>query len=323
MKDIELMYHGRRHAVPNSWERLSAAQFVRLTGDIMRMAAGELSPGEVRVRLLCDIMGWKMRKFTDGEHIACLLSLASQLTFLFRIEYPEGTFVLDDLDAESRERCLRTDPFHLDHPLARVLRRLDYRYVPDLCFAAQLLPELTVGGETFRGYTFRLSHGRVTCSLTALQYIEAGSLESGGADALPLLAAVLYFPADRPYSSGEAHRLADTFARLDAVTLAAVAFNFRAVCNFLLTRTPFSLLTKFEGKRASLITTDASDALYDLSRDGLGDVRQVEQMNVLTYLRILRKKTIEAVRNLHGMGWDRLRIGNEVGLSGDIIDKIL
>ena len=49
-------------------------------------------------------------------------------------------------------------------------------------------------------------------------------------------------------------------------------------------------MTKFNEKPTHPITTDAADALYDLSADGLGNATAVEQLNVLTYLRILRKK---------------------------------
>ena len=46
-------------------------------------------------------------------------------------------------------------------------------------------------------------------------------------------------------------------------------------------------------------------------------------MNVITYLKVLRKKTIDAVRDMKGFGWDKLKISNEVGLPINIIDKIL
>ena len=46
-------------------------------------------------------------------------------------------------------------------------------------------------------------------------------------------------------------------------------------------------------------------------------------MNMLTYLKVLRKKTVDAVKDLHGIGWDKVKISSEVGLPIDIIDKIL
>ena len=46
-------------------------------------------------------------------------------------------------------------------------------------------------------------------------------------------------------------------------------------------------------------------------------------MNVLTYLKILRKNTISAVRDMKGFGWDKLKISNEVGLPVSVINDII
>ena len=99
--------------------------------------------------------------------------------------------------------------------------------------------------------------------------------------------------------------------------------NFTAVNNFIFRKTEFSLLTKFDLPKENAITTDATDALYDLSKDGLGNASQVERMNVLTYLRILRKKTIDGVKALRAAGMDVAKIANEVGLPLEIVKKII
>ena len=46
-------------------------------------------------------------------------------------------------------------------------------------------------------------------------------------------------------------------------------------------------------------------------------------MNVLTYFKILRKKTIDAVKEMKSIGWNKLKISNEVGLPVSVIDDIL
>lgn len=144
-----------------------------------------------------------------------------------------------------------------------------------------------------------------------------------GEASLPLLAAVLY-SGKGEYSSEKAQKLAQRFRKLPANTLMAIALNFTAVNNFLFSKTEFSLLTQFAVHPGSCsITTDATDALYDLSKDGLGNAHQVEQMNVLTYLRILRKKTIDGVKSLKASGMEVAKIATEVGLPIDIINKIV
>ena len=322
MKDIKLIYKGQIYSVPNRWEQLSSQQFIRLVSDLFLMSAGKLSAGEVRINYLCDMMEWKKSRFRSEEQIANLITISEQITFIFQINYPENNEVLGGLDKDTYNQCRRIDPYRLNIPLARILRKLDYHYVVDLCFCKQLLPEVFIGDIRHSGYTIDTSFGMLTCSLTALQYIEARELIDRGAESLPLMASILYFPS-KQYDSEQAHSLAKDFARLPQDVLAAISFNFQAFNNYLFSRTSFSLLSKFIPKPDRPITTDASDALYDLSKEGLGDARQVEQMNVLTYFKVLRKKTIDAVKDMKGFGWDKAKISNEVGLPISIIDKIL
>lgn len=322
MKDIELVYKGEIHRIPNRWDAMNDRQYIRLVGDFLRMAAGELSAGEVRINWLCNIMDWNKRKFHSEEQIANLVTISEQLTFMFQINYPDNNSVLDGVDEDTYELCRRVDPYRLNIPLARVLRRLDYQYVIDLCFCAQLIPSVQIDGHSFPGYRIETSFGTLTCSLTALQYVEAQGLIERGEESLPLLAAILYYP-EKEYNSERAHGLANDFAKFPLETLTAISFNFQAFNNYLFSKTSFSLLSKFAHKPKQPITTDASDALYDLSKEGLGNAKQIEQMNVLTYLKVLRKKTIDAVKDMKGFGWDKLKISEEVGLPISVIDKIL
>ena len=318
MKDIELIYKGETHSIPNRWEAMNYRQYIRLVGDFLRMAAGELSAGEVRINWLCDIMGWDKRKLHSEEQIANLIAISEQLTFMFQINYPDNNAVLDGVS----ELCRRIDPYRLNIPLARVLRRLNYQYVIDLCFCAQLIPSIQIGEHSYPGYRIETGFGMLTCSLTALQYIEAQDLIDRGSESLPLLAAILYYP-EKEYHSERAHELAKEFAKLPLETLTAISFNFQAFNNYLFSKTSFSLLSKFVYKPKQPITTDASDALYDLSKEGLGNATQIEQMNILTYLKVLRKKTSDAVKDMKGFGWDKAKISEEVGLPISVIDKIL
>lgn len=321
-KDIELVYKGEIHRIPNRWDGMTDRQYVRLVADLLRMAAGKLSAGEVRINWLCDIMGWDKHKFRSEEQVVNLVAISEQLTFMFQINYPDNNAVLDGVDDETYQLCRRIDPYRLHIPLARVLRRLDYQYVVDLCFCAQLIPAVRIGEHSYQGYKIETGYGMLTCSLTALQYVEAQELIEQGDESLPLLAAILYYP-EKEYHSELAHEKAKEFAKLPLELLTAISFNFQAFNNYLFSKTSFSLLSKFVKKPKHPITTDASDALYDLSKEGLGNARQIEQMNVLTYLKVLRKKTIDAVHDMKGFGWDKLKISEEVGLPISVIDKIL
>ena len=321
MKEIELVSNGLLYRIPNSWERLAPMQYLRLAKNLLKMQHGEMSAGEVRIRLLCDLMHWDLRKFRKEDALENLIAISEQLTFLFTIAYPDNNAVLDGLDREQREQCLRTDPFNLRLPIAEKLRKMEYRYVLDLCFCAQLIPSVSIADNTYMGYRVNTDFGQLTLSLTALQYLEARELIAQNEKTLPLMAAILYYPGQ--YNSEGAHTMAKEFAKLPAHTLHAISWNFQALNNFLFTRTSFSLLTKFKERTPSPITTDASDALYDLSADGLGNNSEVEQMNVLTYLRILRKKTIDSVRQMRGMEMDVAKISIETGLPIEVINDII
>lgn len=321
MKDIRFAFRGQEYVIPNSWDGLSTEIFLKTIREYLLVETGQLSVGEFRIRLLCYLMKWNWRKFRDEDAIANLIVFSEQLTFPFRIMYPDDNAALKELSNDDYAVAVRTEPDHIDAPWAKVLQGLGWRYQFDLCFFRQMLPTLQVGEMTYYGYEASLSHHALTTSLTALQYIEARDL-IGKPDSLPLMAAILYMP--QPYDSSQAHALADEFSHLDDIILQAVRMNFEAVNNFLFTKTSFNLLTRFEkdGKTKS-ITTDMTDALYDLSHDGLGNVQEIEQLNVLTYLRILRKKTIDSVRQLHGMKMELDKIATEVGLPIEIITKIV
>lgn len=123
-----------------------------------------------------------------------------------------------------------------------------------------------------------------------------------------------------------ANALASRFAALSDGTLEAIALNFQAFDAYLFLRTHFSILTAgaSTGKiRSGSYLTGATEALYDLSSDGYGDIAAVEQMNVIKYLTILRKKLIESVRAMHSANMDVVKISRRTNLPIDVINKII
>mgnify|MGYP000372168391 FL=1 len=284
-KTISVRANGKEYEIPNSWELLTSGQYLKLIELLSLMENGQYPPGAVKCLFLCYMMKWDLNKIKRDEKVLeNFMSIASQITFIFQEK--------------------------------------DDKLVLDLCFCRQQLPLIFIDKKAYYGYDINTDFQSLTCSLTALQYIEARQLLDMGEESLPLLAAVLYFGKGQ-YSSEKAQKLALQFRKLPANTLRAIALNFTAVNNFLFSKTEFSLLTKFLPQKGSSITTDATDALYDLSKDGLGNANQVEQMNVLTYLRILRKKTIEGVKSLKASGMEMAKIADEVGLPLEVVKQII
>lgn len=185
------------------------------------------------------------------------------------------------------------------------------------CFLAQLVPKF----GRYKGYRIKTGMDTLTCSLTAIQLIEAQAALKGGVKKLPLLAAILYCPA--PYSSEKAHDLAVRFSK-DSVKLQAVALNFQSLVTYLFTKTHFSLLASGTGSdHIPEIATGMIETLYNLSADGMGDVKTVEQMPVIKFLTILRKKLIESVKAMHDAGMDIIAISEKTKLDTKLIKKMI
>ena len=66
-----------------------------------------------------------------------------------------------------------------------------------------------------------------------------------------------------------------------------------------------------------------AESLYNLSADGLGNVDVIEQMPVIKYLTILRKKLIESVTAMNEAGIDLVEISDKTGLSIKTIKQII
>lgn len=293
-QDITIMSGSQTAVIPNSWQGVTPDVFQKFVSNLADHYAGNLTEADIRRRYVLDVMGWRLSRIHDTDTLATVVALADRITFLFTPQQNPTT----------------TYP-HLQPPTTS----------PNLNFFAQFVPTIKIGTTEYQAYSVSTAYNNLTTSLTALQYIEAQQALQQGTPSLPMLAAILYCP--QPYSSTLAQQLAEKMQQLPAVTLMAIQMNFIAFTTALYTQTEFALLSKFQPKKQSPIATDMADALYDLCADGLGTHEQVEQMNLLTYLRILRKKTIEAVRQMRSLEWDVIKISQETTLPVSVVQQII
>lgn len=293
-QDITIMSGSQTAVIPNSWQGVTPDVFQKFVSNLADHYAGNLTEADIRRRYVLDVMGWRLSRIHDTDTLATVVALADRITFLFTPQQNPTT----------------TYP-HLQPPTTS----------PNLNFFAQFVPTVKIGTTEYQAYSVSTAYNNLTTSLTALQYIEAQQALQQGTPSLPMLAAILYCP--QPYSSTLAQQLAEKMQQLPAVTLMAIQMNFIAFTTALYTQTEFALLSKFQPKKQSPIATDMADALYDLCADGLGTHEQVEQMNLLTYLRILRKKTIEAVRQMRSLEWDVIKISQETTLPVSVVQQII
>ena len=322
MTEIRFVVKDREYSIPNAWELLTPDQYIGVCRLLSDFGSGMISIMEVKLRYICLVMDWNPDKIKGSESWQNLYLLANQVNFMFEIVYPAGT--LDGVPKDIRLQTRKTEPVNLPDPYCRYLAKQEYQYRIDACFAKQLVPAFKVGKKRYHGYEIRRDFDRITCNLTAIQFIEARLLLaeiSNSIDKLPLLAAILYYPDT--YNSAGAHRLAESFKSLDPVLLQAISINLQAFTSFLFTQTPFSLLSAGKSEPLPAICTGMLESLYNLSQDGIGDLKTVEQMDCITYLVILRKKLIESVKTMHDYKIEKTEISEKTGLPIKTINQIL
>lgn len=323
MKEIRFSVAGEQYSLPNRWEDLTPEQFIFLCQLLADYGAGKISPMQVKISLVCHCMDWDPQKIKESDAHANLFVLASRISFIFDIVYPDG--VLDAIPAADRSQLRKCEPANLtDRKLSRYLSKQSYSYSVSSSFAAQLIPELKIGRKTIPGYSICTDQGMLTCSLTSLQFLEAIELLPliKTHEQLQLLASILYFEGE--YNAEMAHQRAELFAKVDPVTLQAISLNFQAFTSFLMCKTRFSILrSSADAAQERGISLSSVDELYALASDGLGDVHSLEQLNCITYLSILRRRLIVGVRALRDMKMENSEIAHKTGLHLSIIRQIV
>lgn len=316
---IHFFSASKTYDIPNSWYEIDLLSFPSLFEDLCLLASGGLSLGQVRTRYLIRTFELEGNQLSDDQ-LATLVAFSEEIDFFFDLVYPDG--VIDGMPDEVKKVAQKVFPEKMSPSIhRRVLLRKVPRIVLNNKFCRQLLPELKIGSQTLSGYSINYKYGVLTSNLTAIQFVEAQALV-GHEDKLPLLAAMLYAPACEKFDISIAHQRATDLEQLPATTLAAINFIFGAFVQFVFSSNQYHLLVEGE-QTASPISKGALESLYDLSADGLGNVQEVEQMNVIQYLSILRKKTIDAVKALAAADMDRVDISKETGLPIATINHIL
>jgi hypothetical protein len=309
------------YRIPNAWNTIGPDLFRWLIGVINEYAAGKMSLVELRVKYVCHVMGWNINKIHSDDGMANLYFLSDKVSFLFEIKYDDK--VLMSLLPEEIRIAKTVPPDRLPIHLKRYLSKYEFKYVLKDCFCCQLIPTITVGDATYHGYDINDEFGMLTCSLTALQYIEAQQIVNGDnfEEMLPLLISILYYPGE--YDSEKAKKLAFSFVEVPVDLKWAILFNFKCILNFIFTKTEFKLLTLSKLKESSTIVTGAIESMYNLCNDGIGDANSVERINVITYLTLLRKKLIESIKSMKAYGMKIDEIESESGMPVNIIEEII
>lgn len=309
--------------LPKGWHELTNDQFVILASALMQYAQGKIGPMCVKIALLIKCLGYDSAA-NDERVMSGLTILGNQyFHWIFRIVYPDGA--LDGIPADALKELRNIPPHQCGSVYARAIRKYEYTFQVDAVFCKQFVPELKVGSRTLKGYAISCDFDRVACDLPAIRFAEARELlgRIRNERDYALLAAILYAPAS--YSSAEVADLATEIEKtVDKEIIYAITLNFSAFTTYLFTRTGFDILLNTDKSRDKKdITLGLSESVYSLSEDGYGSISDVESMDCIKYLTILRKKLIEAIRMMKDNEMDIAAISDKTKLPVTLINRIV
>lgn len=308
---------------PSGWEELSPEQWLGVVDSMLEFGSRKCDFTTFQIRLVESIVG----KLPHDPSNAVLCENFFRLTELFSwpyvYTYKDERY--DRLSDRTKELLRYHLPSQLDQgdPEVRIASSFEARVDFDLCFAAQLLPCLP-SDPGMRGYRFSCRGTLASTSITARQYVSAMSLlEALSPDAeyqdeiLSSLLCVLYTRNDcdmEEYPAG----------RIPFNERMAVMYNFRAVNEWLSRLPKYDLLfhrsgTSGDGHKSPL---GMEASLYALTEKGYGDIDTVGGMDLLTYLDVLLKQTVDSILSLHSCRMKPQEIASELGLSVDQVVSI-
>lgn len=322
-------FSDNQYTFPDSWYELNPLQYQALVAVLLDFANGSITADAARAIWFCSIANINPQVVTDaasGQLASENIYRASrELTFFLKIEYSEK---IDHLSKESRKLLHKRPPEELPQtPEIRWASKLQYTYVPDTVFAAQLLPEIKLKKEVFTGYRAKLTGGILDVSLNAQQYIDANTLldeyyKSLNYELLNDLLSILYFPGH--YNSEEIQLHAGKFETVSPIIKHAVLLNFQALTQFLALKTKYGLMwSRITNKKAPQISVGFGDTIYSLAKLGYGTVEELSHINLMKFLDLSLKNIIDTVSYLNENEVSLAEIASKTGLSIANIQKLI
>lgn len=318
--------NGKTHKIKDQWEELSSNEYLNMLDYIFMFMAGKISLMELRQMTFFLLSGIRIRlshKNTDKQS-ENVYRIAQRMVFMLRVEY-ENKKAFNKLRKETREKLTRYLPHELDQTSdVRWADKAEKQIVPDLVFAANLIPSIGRRRHILPGYKFQLDDNILTTSLTAAQFIDAQTVaveiqESGSEKLLNMLVAILYCTK---YDPQQAAAVAKQLDWLDLRTKKAIFINFNAIQSYLYTQTKFSLLFSEPSATSKKPKFDLGLNLvaHSLVKTGYTDV---DNMNLVKFFEIMFTDMVSGVQALHKQNVALDKIAEQTGLSINKINQIL
>lgn len=313
-----------KYDLPTQWEELSPEQYLSVIDVFGEFEAGRTDFIGMKTKLVLALTGI-MRPDPENETLCeNIFRLSERLSFPYRYRYDEPLY--GKLSPQMQQSLKKVLPSAMDQslPEVRVASRFRPKVELDLCFSRQMVPVLP--GTSMEGYTFIRKGPIVDTSLTAAQYIDANQLLSllrtrkeDHDIILNSLVATLYAP--KPYDPDRPD--VPEMGRIPYSVKLAVMYNYISIAEWISGLKQYDLIfhTARRDSSPGVLTPDAT--LMSLSEKGYGDLASVGRLNLFTYLNILLKQTVDAVREMKAYSMNPTEIADKMNLTVEQIASIL
>jgi hypothetical protein len=300
MLTIETHETKEKFEIPNTWEELNQAKFIKIIDLILTYLNTDMSYETFQSFLFIRLSDYeesielKYRKKKGEYNIADnvyeqLYILSEQTQFVFK-------------------------------PNTKQL---------NLNFAKNLIPEFTFRSKKYTGYKFSIENNMLFTDFTAEQFCNAYELytayaKSGNVLYLDMLINVLYRNKKALTKSIDLPTEAKRTHKLDFRIKYGVFLCFQAIMTWLIDKSTYSLLwTRTDDEIHSKINLGMGSTIYSMAKTGYGSIIEVNNMNLVDFLSVQLSERIEYVRTLKQMEKSDEEIMKETGLNENQLKLIL
>lgn len=313
------------HEIKNRWEELAPDEFVYLFNLLESFNRGELTVGDVRVKMVLKLTGISRIKIkTVGEENLLsenIYKLQQHLDFIFRIVYEDKRFAA--FPERLKNELSRREPDDAGCPEERLATRFTRYYEVDSVFCKNLIPCI----DGIQGYKIENQSGILVTDFTAARFCDAVTLsdrfiQTNDIKLLDTLVSILY--CECRYDPILALERASRFSELPENFKAAIFFNLQCVLAFLYNKTKYKILFGRSEKKGKmkLYNSGLAGSLIAMGKK-FGGVEVVGNGGLIDFLEMMLDNLIEYVQELDAMGKSVCEIAEKTKLDVITIRDIL
>lgn len=321
----EFFLGNNKHEIKNRWEELSADEFTCLFDLLEGFNRGELTVGDVRVKMVLKLLGLSKVKIKTKEEESLftenLYRIQSCLDFIFRIVYEDKRFA--SFPEGLRNELSRREPENSGSPEERLATRFTRYYEVDSVFCKNLIPAI----DNVTGYKIDNRSGILVTNLTASRFCDAVTIsdrfiQTNDSKLLDTLVSILYF--EGKYDPNLAIEYSSRFSEIPRNLKSAVFFNFQCVLSFLYNKTKYKVLFGRSEKREreKLYNSGLASSLISMGKH-FGGMDAVGNAGLIDFLEMMLDGLIEYVQELDAMGKSVVEIAEKTKLDVITIKDLL